>query len=51
MWNLKNCTNGLMYKVETDSQIEKTNVWFPKGTGGRIDWEHGLNRCTSAYRK
>ena len=31
MWNLKNKTNELIYKTETDSQTEKTNLWVPKG--------------------
>ena len=32
MWNLifKNYTNELIYKMETDSQILKTNLWSPK---------------------
>ena len=34
----KNDTNELIYKIETDSQISKTNLWLPKGkcgAGGR----------------
>ena len=31
MWNLKNDTNELIYKTETDSQIQKTNLQLPKG--------------------
>ena len=36
MWNLKreNDTNALTYKRETDSQIQKTNLWLPKVKGG-----------------
>ena len=36
MWNLilKNDTNELIYKTETDSQIQKTSLWLPKGKGG-----------------
>ena len=26
--------NGLIYKTETDSQTQKTNLWLPKGKGG-----------------
>ena len=33
MWNLKNDANELIYK--TDSQTFKTNLWLPKGKGGR----------------
>ena len=36
MWNLKNDTDELTYKTETDSQTQKTNLWLPKGkVGGR----------------
>ena len=34
MWNLKYDTNEVIYKVETSSQMQKTNLWFPKGKGG-----------------
>ena len=33
MCNLKNNTNELIYKTETDLQAEKTNLWLPKGKG------------------
>ena len=28
MWNIKNNTNEFIYKTETDSQIQKRNLWF-----------------------
>ena len=31
MWNFKNNTNESIYKGETDSQIQKTNLWLPRG--------------------
>ena len=31
---LKNGTNELIYKIETDSQTLKTDLWLPKGKGG-----------------
>ena len=34
MWNLKYDTNEVIYKTETDSQTQKTNLWLPKGKGG-----------------
>ena len=37
MWNLKNDTNELIYKTETDSQTQKTNLWLPKGKSGGRD--------------
>ena len=30
MWKLKNNTNEFIYKIETDSQAHKTNLWLPK---------------------
>ena len=33
LWNLKDNTNESIYKTETDSQIQKTNLWLPKGKG------------------
>ena len=35
MWDLKNSTNELIYKTETDLQTWKTNLWLPKGKGER----------------
>ena len=43
MWNLKKDTNELIYKTETNSQTEKTNLWLPKGKGGGINEEFGIN--------
>ena len=39
MWNLKDNTNELIYKTETDSQTQRTNLWLPRDGGvgeGRI---------------
>ena len=30
MCNLKCYINGLIYKIETDPQSQKTNSWFPE---------------------
>ena len=40
MWNLKNNTNTLTYKTETDSQTSKTNL--PEGKRGGINKEFGI---------
>ena len=34
MWNLKYDTNEHIYKTETDSLTQRTNLWLPKGKGG-----------------
>ena len=35
MWNLKYDTNEQIYKIETDSQTERTDLWLPRGRGER----------------
>ena len=45
MWNLKYDTNELIYKTETDSQTQKTNLRLPKGKGrGGINQELGISK-------
>ena len=46
MWNLKNNTNDSIYKIETDPQTQKTNLWLrdDTGKGRRTNQEHGVNR-------
>ena len=46
MWNLKYGTNELIYKTETDSQTQRSDLWLPRGrSGGRgMDWEFGVGR-------
>ena len=35
MWNLKkNGTNEPIYKTEVESQMQKTNLWLPRGKEG-----------------
>ena len=48
MWNLKQDTNGLIYKTETDSQTQKAHLWLPKGEGDRggVNWEFGISTYT-----
>ena len=45
----KNGTNELIYKTEIESQMQKTNLWLPKGKvgggGGREklgDWDYHI---------
>ena len=37
MWNLKYDSNELIYKTETDSQTQRTDLWLPRGRG-REGW-------------
>ena len=43
MWNLKDDTNEPIYKTETDSQTQRTDLWLPKrrerGRGGLGLWD------------
>ena len=47
---LKNNTNELNYKIETDLQTYKTNLRPPKGKGV-INQEIGINIHTPPYTK
>ena len=38
MESLKNDTNKLIYKTETNLHTLKTNLWLPKEKGGREGW-------------
>ena len=42
-WNLKYDTNELIYKTETDSQTQRTDLWLPVwgggGGGGGMEWD------------
>ena len=33
MWHLKYDTNEHIYKTKTDSQIQRTDLWLPRGRG------------------
>ena len=51
MWNLKYDINELIHETETDSQIQRTDLWLPRGRehGGEKDWEFGISRCKLLY--
>ena len=51
MWTLKYGTNEHIYKTETVSQTQKTDLWFPRagGGGGGMDWEFGASRYKRLY--
>ena len=36
------------YETETDSQIQRTDLWLP-GDGGGMDWGFGISRCKLVY--
>ena len=47
MWNLKYDTSELLYETEIDSQIQRTDLWLPRGMEGwgGMDWEFGIGKC------
>ena len=51
MWNLKYDTNELIYETETDTWVQRTDLWFPRGREGErgMDWESGTSRCNLLY--
>ena len=38
MWTLKYGTNEHIYKTETVSQTQKTDLWFPRAGGVEEGW-------------
>ena len=51
MWNLKKKgTNEPIYKIELESQMQKTNLWLPGSKWG-INWETGIDTYTPLYIK
>ena len=51
MWNLKYDTNELIYKAETDSDIENNLVVAKgEGSGEGLDWKFGVSRCKLLFR-
>ena len=49
MQNLKYDTNALIYKTETDSQTQKTNLWLQKGKGGGGEINQSLELADTHY--
>ena len=47
MWNLKYETNELIYKTETDSQTQRTDLWLPRGR----EWIGSLGLADANYYK
>ena len=50
MWKLKCDTNELIYKMETDSQTQRRDLWLPSGEGGGgMELEVVVSRCNLLY--
>ena len=48
-WNLKYETNELIYKTETDSQTQRTDLWLPRVRGVREGWIGSLGLADANY--
>ena len=46
----KNDISELIYRTETESQTQKTNLWLPKGTVGMGGQEFRINIHTTIYK-
>ena len=46
MWNLKYGKNKHIYKPETDSQMQRIDLWLPRG---RVAWEGRTGSVDLAY--
>ena len=49
----KNITNSFIYKTETDSQTQKTNLWLPKGEGSRDElgvWNEQIHTTKMIFK-
>ena len=53
MWKLKNNKNECIYKTDIDPQIQKTNLWLPKGKvkSEGTNQEYQINKYKLLYRK
>ena len=49
MWNLKYNSNELIYKAETDSQTQRTDLWWPRGEGFGERWMGALGFTDARY--
>ena len=46
MWTLKYGTDEPIYRTETDSETQRTDLWLLGGGGGSgMDGEFGVGRC------
>ena len=48
-WNLKYNTNELIYKIETDSQTQRTDLWLLRVRGIGEGWIGNLGSADANY--
>ena len=42
MWSLEYDRNKHVYETETDSQVQSTGLWLPRGVGAEEGWRNRL---------
>ena len=54
MWNLGKCIDALMCKAEIETQMERTDIWIPKGKWSgqeeRGDWNRHIYIIDTMYK-
>ena len=49
MWNLRYDTNGLIHETEMDSQIQRIDLWLPRGREVIKGWIGSLGLADANY--
>ena len=49
MWNLKYGTNEPVYKTKIDSQIQRTDLWLPRGRVVGEGWAGSVGSAEVNY--
>ena len=49
VWNLKYGTNESIFKIETDSQTQRRDLWLPWGRGEGVEWTRSLGLVDANY--
>ena len=48
-WNLKQGTNEPIYKMKTDLQTQRTDLWLPGESGEGVGWTGNLKLVDANY--
>ena len=49
MWNLKYGTNEPIYKIKTDSEPQRTDLWLPREKEEEVGWSRDLGLIDANY--
>ena len=45
-WNLENGIDDFIYRTETETQRQRTDIWIPRGKRGETNWELRMDTYT-----